>query len=160
MRRVTVATVLAGLTAGGGAAAPQQHPGARTLLATHSRITQFARDGEWVAWTTVRKGCRRRLHLLSLRTGREVRVDQVDYHIACADGPLVLAGGRAAWATVNGHGNTEVDFAIDTAGPRNPKPRTVRTMATLLGDYEPEPPLPPLAGRASVLVYFRHDELS
>lgn len=153
MKRVVVVAVLATLSAGGSAAAPPRQPAAPTLLTTHSRITQFARDGRWLAWTTVHKGYERRLHLRSLRTDQKVRVEQVDYDIDSGDGTLALAGSRAAWAYVTGQGHTETDFEIDTADAGNTKTRTVREMAM----HDPYASLPPLAGRASVLVYFRHD---
>jgi TolB protein len=154
-----VALVVAGAAATGSAAAPVRTAATpHTLLATKSVITQFAQDGNWIGWTTARRDCNRRLHLLSLRTRREAQIEQPNYRIGCTDGMLALASGRAAWPAVVGHGNTEVDYAIVTASAGSPKPRVVRKMFLLRDDYEPEPPLPVLAGRGSVLAYFRNDD--
>src|SRR5215475_9855242 len=155
MKRVVVVAVVAALSAGGSAAAPHRQPAARTLLTTHSRITQFARDGRWLAWTTVHKGYMRRLHLLSPRTDRNTPIELVNYDVGSEDGTdLALAGRHAAWASVTGRGHTESAFEIDTVDAASTKTRTVREMAT----RDPDASLPPLAGRASVLVYFRHDD--
>src|SRR5262249_39122940 len=114
---------------------------------------QFARDGRWLAWTTVHKGYERRLHLLSVGTDRKGRFKQVNYDVDSEDGPIALAGSRAAWASVTGQGHTETAVESDMADAASTSTGTVREMATR-GPYAS---LPPLASRASVLVYFRND---
>jgi len=155
---VPVVALFACIAAAGSAAAHRSAPRPQTLLTTASPITQFAQDGNWLGWTTARRNCGRRLHLLSLHSRRETRIEEPNSSVGCGDGPLAVAGGRAAWASLIGHGNTEADFAVFTASVVAPKPRTVQTMIRLRDDYEPEPPIPIVAGRGSVLAYYRADD--
>jgi WD40 repeat protein len=160
MRLLAAATaVLAGAAAASSAAAPERVVGKpENLVAAHGRITQFAQDGAWVAWITAQKGCGRRLHLLSLRTRKRVTVEHVGSPVGCDDEALALAGSRAAWLTLVGAGNTELDYAVETATATDRKPRRVRLMVILRDSSGSEPHEPPIAGHGTVLAYYRHED--
>ena len=154
-----LAAVLAGATAASGAGAfarGSEKP--QTLVAAGGRIAQFAQDGAWVAWITPHRGCGSRLHLLSLRTSKRVLIDHVGAAVGCGGESLALAGRRAAWLTLVGAGNTELDYAVETATASDPKPRRVRLMVVLRDSSGPEPHEPPLAGHGSVIAYYRHED--
>jgi TolB protein len=156
---VSTAAVLAGVAAAGSAAAPAHVVArAQTVVATRSHVTQFAQDGNWLAWVTVSKGCDRRLHILSLRSRKETRIDGVGSRVGCGTSGLALAGSRAAWMRLVGAGNTELDYAVGTATAATPKARRVRSMAMIRREYAPEPLLPPIAGRGGTIAYYRHED--
>ena len=161
-RATTLAFALtAMLAAGGSAAGSHQATGPQTLVATKSRIVEFAQDGNWVAWVTLEKRCGLRLHLLSLRTHKVVASRRISSSIGCYDDGfdnLVLAGDRAAWTSLDGAGNTELDVGVYTLSAREPKPRKVREMAMIREEFGPEPTPPPIAGRGSTIVYYRHED--
>jgi hypothetical protein len=120
-RIASLVAIFAATVAASGAAAPdRQLAKPHTVLSTRSHVTQFAQDGEWVAWITAQKGCGRRLHLLSLRTGRRVTVEHVGSPVGCGVGGLALAGNRAAWMTLVGAGNRS---SISRSAGRARRPR-------------------------------------
>jgi putative methionine-R-sulfoxide reductase with GAF domain len=71
---------------------------------------------------------------------------------------LALAGDRAAWTSLDGAGNTELDVGVYTLSARNPTPRKVREMAMTREEFGPDPSPPPIAGRGNTLVYYRHED--
>ncbi len=158
---VSVAAVLAGVTAAGSTAAPESGLGSpRTLVTTRTPIRQFAQDGNWVAWSTSLRACGASLSMYSLRSHRRVTIPHArrDGFGCGAYGGLALARNRVMWMVFTGAGNTELDVAVMTATFSTRKPRRVQEMAMERDAYEAEPSVPPLAGRGSLLTFYRHED--
>lgn len=155
-----VAAVLAGASAAGSAAAPHHRlAGPWTLVTTRTPIVQFAQDGNWLAWSTSVKACGSKLSLYSLRSRKRLAIPRAGSDIGCgAYGGLALARNRLMWMVFTGAGNTELDVAVITATSSARKPRRVREMSMQRDAYEPEPSVPPLAGRGSLLTFYRHED--
>src|SRR3954452_6108436 len=156
---VAVAIGLAAWLPGSIGAASANSPRAQTLLSTSSPILKFSGDGNWIAWTTRDPHCALRLQLMSLRTMKRVQIHGRGDSISCGSyGSLALAGSRALWTSLAGAGNTELDVAVATASASSPVARRVRFMAMIRPDYGIEPFSPPIAGRGTMLEYYRHED--
>src|SRR3954469_4786265 len=140
-------------------AAPAKSSRPSTLLTTSSHILKFAGDGGWIAWTARDPHCALHLRLMSLRTGKQVAVRGRGDPYSCGTyGRLALAGSHAVWTSFAGTGNTELDVAVATASASSPVARRVRFMAMIRPEYGIEPFSPPVAGRRTMLAYYRHQD--
>src|SRR5690242_1465845 len=115
------------VVAGGAASARSVTP--TTVLTTKARITRFAQDGRWIAWTTEQRGCDLRLHIRSLASGKTAAAN-VPPPFNCIDGEtdgLALAGDRALWGTLFASTVGEFRVTIRTMSASVPRPQRVQT---------------------------------
>jgi hypothetical protein len=131
-------------------------PAPTTLVSTTQQITAFAQDGGRLAWTDVDARYRARVQILTLRTGRIVKIRMChgsDCHADVFD-QFALAGPRALWETAIG-GLTETAFYVKTAALGDRRARTIDSF--VIGRAEGVPGrIPPLAGRGGLLVYWEN----
>jgi hypothetical protein len=135
-------------------AATTTFPAPTTLVSTTQQITAFAQDGGRLAWTDVDASYRPRVQILTLRTGRIVKIRMCrgsDCHADVFD-QFALAGPRALWETAVG-GLTETAFYVKTAALGDRRARTIDSF--VIGRAEGVPGrIPPLAGRGGLLVFY------